>query len=373
MKRNLTLLICFLSLLTVQFSCSTDDDNPTPVTNHNPGNNNSGTNQPSNEVTWLIPTNEIYDGGVGKDGIPSIDDPNFVPASTAHFVEDDDLVVGIKFGNQIKAYPHFILDWHEIVNDELMDLKLALTYCPLTGTAIGWNRTIEGEETTFGVSGFLHNSNLMPYDRETNSLWSQMRLDCINGERIRTVIETVQIVETTWETWRTMFPDSEVLSTDTGYGRDYSSYPYGNYKESSAIFFPVNSESSRLHNKMRALGVLVENAIKIYPIDRFATDEPRVINDQLHGKNIVVIGHEKDNFMVAFDKVLDGKLLEFSPIDGLKDGGLIMEDDEGNQWNIFGEAVAGPREGQMLNQVTHYIGFWFAWEAFFPDSPVFGY
>ncbi|MEM8528113.1 MAG: DUF3179 domain-containing (seleno)protein [Bacteroidota bacterium] len=134
------------------------------------------------EGNWLIPQNEIRDGGPGKDGIPSIDNPEFVAVNDIDFLSEDDLVVGVKVGAEIRAYPHLILDWHEIVNDQLEDLSLALNYCPLTGTAIGWKSKIDGKVTTFGVSGLLYNTNLMPYDRLTNSTWSQMRLDCVEGE-----------------------------------------------------------------------------------------------------------------------------------------------------------------------------------------------
>jgi len=113
---------------------------------------------------WLIPQSEVFDGGPGKDGIPSVDNPNFSAIAEIDFLDPQDLVVAIKAGDEIKVYPHPILDWHEIVNDEINGIPLALTYCPLTGTAIAWKRTINGKETTFGVSGLLYNSNNLPKD-----------------------------------------------------------------------------------------------------------------------------------------------------------------------------------------------------------------
>ncbi|MEM6806653.1 MAG: DUF3179 domain-containing (seleno)protein, partial [Bacteroidota bacterium] len=128
---------------------------------------------------WLVPQDEVFDGGPGKDGIPSIDEPRFIDADAANFISENDLVVGYADGNEAKAYPHVILDWHEIVNDETNNFPHAIVYCPLTGSATGWERTIDGKKTTFGVSGLLYNTNIIPYDRETDSNWSQMSLKCV--------------------------------------------------------------------------------------------------------------------------------------------------------------------------------------------------
>jgi len=142
------------------------------------------------------------------------------------------LVIGFAQGDDARAYPHFILDWHEIVNDRVGDIHIAVTYCPLTGTGIGWEREINGSVTTFGVSGLLFNSNLIPYDRNTDSNWSQIRLDCVNGDLIGTEAETHVLVETTW---KTMYPKTLVMSMNTGYNRSYGNYPYGNYRTAREI------------------------------------------------------------------------------------------------------------------------------------------
>ena len=169
--------------------------------------------------SWIIPEDEIYDGGPGKDGIPSIDDPKFISVDQVDFLNNNDLVLGVKNGENIKVYPHSILNWHEITNDKVGDTHIAVTYCPLTGTGVGWNRKINGESTTFGVSGLLYNSNLIPYDRKTESHWSQMLSKSVEGELVTTEAETFQLVETTWKTWKTwknMYPGAKVLSTKTG-------------------------------------------------------------------------------------------------------------------------------------------------------------
>ncbi len=157
----------------------------------------------SNSNEWLIPQNEVRDGGPGKDGIPSLTTPSFVDNATADaFMLDNDLILAVKVGSEVRGYPHPILDWHEIVNDVMGDNKFAVTYCPLTGTGIGWNRVVNGEETTFGVSGLLYNTNLIPYDRKTDSNWSQMRNECVNGELMGDDADLVHMVEMSWSTWK---------------------------------------------------------------------------------------------------------------------------------------------------------------------------
>ena len=177
----------------------------------------------SDPSAWLIPVNEVFDGGPGRDGIPSVDKPVFITADDPanSYLLDNDLVVGIKIGNVVRAYPHPILDWHEIINDKIGANALALTYCPLTGSAVAWNRIINGTETTFGVSGLLYNTNLIPYDRLTQSNWSQMKLQCVNGELIGQTPQLFNIVETTWKTWKELYPNTLVVSTNTGFSRPY--------------------------------------------------------------------------------------------------------------------------------------------------------
>ena len=181
---NRSNLFCsyFLVLLTLIFSCDNGDGPGTfsgGGTGIGPGNGTI----PGNS-TWSIPSNQVFDGGPGKDGIPALVNPAMVSSVQANYLTDNDLVIGFKVGDDVRAYPHQILDWHEIINDVVGEQPLAITYCPLTGTGIGWNRVISGNTTTFGVSGLLFNTNLIPYDRSTDSNWSQMKLECVNGQLI---------------------------------------------------------------------------------------------------------------------------------------------------------------------------------------------
>lgn len=319
---------------------------------------------------WLVPQDQVFDGGPGKDGIPSIDNPIFDVPQNIDFVGSLDLVIASKLDDQVYIYPHSILDWHEIVNHLDPNEKLALTYCPLTGTGIGWNPIIDGQVTEFGVSGLLYNSNLIPYDRSTDSNWSQMRLDCVNGERIGTNIELIHIVESNYGTILEMYPDAQVLTTNTGFSRNYSVYPYGGYRTNSQLIFPIDGElNSTLAPKERILGVQVGSETTGFTFDNFAGSGSSVVSTSIGGRSIAVIGSEEDNYMVAFESVLEGTPVTLS---GLSTSGeAIATDSQGNSYNVFGEVISGPDAGKRLNQVTNYIGYWFAWAAFADDIELF--
>lgn len=320
---------------------------------------------------WLIPREEVFDGGPGKDGIPSIDNPKFTSASDVNFLQPDDLVIGVKVGEEIRAYPHPILDWHEIVNDDIAGLPLAVTYCPLTGTGIGWDRRVNGATTTFGVSGLLYNANLLPYDRATNSNWSQILLKSVNGDLAGEEIKTYPLLETTWQTWKAMFPDSRVLNLQTGFNRSYGVYPYGNYKTNhDLLIFPVRPDDTRLPRKQRGLGVIIDGRAKFYRLASFE-GSVTVQQDVFEDVELVLAGSSAQNFLAAFERRLqDGALLEFEAI-AQPGASVVMKDNEGNQWNIFGEAVAGPRTGEKLKPTQSFIGYWFGWGAFYSGIEIF--
>lgn len=317
---------------------------------------------------WLIPSNEVFDGGPGKDGIPAISNPKFIPASQATYLSGADLVIGIKIGDEVRAYPHPILDWHEIINDQIGGVSFSITYCPLTGSGIGWERSLNGSATTFGVSGLLYNTNLIPYDRATNSNWSQMMLRCVNGPLKGTWINTHQIVETKWETWKEAYPQTQVVSTNTGYSRPYGQYPYGSYRTNDALLFPVNNEDSRLPKKERIHGIIVGDQTKVSKIEGFPSTIG-TINDLFGGVPIVVVGSKTKNFAVSYERRLsDGTLLRFTPVhDALP---VVMVDQEGTRWDLFGKGTEGPRAGIQLKPTRSFISYWFAWGAFYPSATI---
>jgi len=324
-----------------------------------------GEDEPNSSPSeWLIPVGQVFDGGPGKDGIPSVDDAQFVAPLSINYLEDDDLVIGLFHDGVAKAYPHPILDWHEIINDEIGEWKYALTYCPLTGTGTAWNRVIDGEETTFGVSGKLYNTNLIPYDRGSDSYWSQMRLDCVNGNLLGRTIETYPVVETSWKTWKQAYPNSEVQSLDTGFDRNYQAYPYGDYRtNNNNLIFPVSPSDNRLPAKERVFGVLTDLTKKVYSIESF--DTPRIIIDEAEGNETLVIGSKEDNYIVVFE---NAGLTDVQLVAG--ELPVIAQDGMGNKLTLSGEIVAGPMIGTFLTPVDGFFGYFFAMAAFYPGIEI---
>ncbi len=337
----------FLSLTLILSACAND-------------NGSTITSSPTAE-DWLIPRDEIFDGGPGKDGIPSIDNPQFTKASEISFLDAGDLVLGIKVGDVVKAYPHPVMDWHEIVNDKIGNLNIALTYCPLTGTGIGWNRFINGEVTTFGVSGLLYNTNLMPYDRLTNSTWSQQGLKCVNGALIGTKSENISFIETNFETWIKAYPNSEVMNTNTGFQRNYSRYPYGKYRTNNNILFPVTVDDTRLPKKERTLAIFLGDEPTAFTFNK-SGEGINIFNQDLKGKKITIAVSADDNIIMAF---INDKNLNLQPVKN--DLPILMKDSKGNRYDIFGKIVQGPDSGTKLELPTQFIGYWFSWASFYKN------
>ena len=328
---------------------------------------------------WLISTNEIVDGGPGKDGIPSIDNPDFVDVSDVAFIPDERMVVGVRVGNEVRAYPHQILDWHEIVNDEMGGKHVGVIFCPLTGTGQAWNREVNGSVTELGVSGLLFRNNLIVYDRNTDSNWSQMQLRSVNGDLMGLNVETYPVVETSWATWKQMYPNTWVHSTNTGFSRNYSAFTYGSdfNTNHNRILFPIQNDDRRLQRKVRVLGV-IDSAIgdegavvKAYPVNRFESGI-EVIYDRVGLSDYVVVGSSSSDISAAFhNRMDDGTVVnEFTAIqDQLP---VVMEDSEGNRYDIFGYVVDGPDAGKRLEHARSYTGYWYGWADFFPGIKIYG-
>jgi hypothetical protein len=216
-------------------------------------------------VRYLVPPDKIVAGGPRKDGIPSIDHPKFVSVEEANgWIGDDELVLAITYNAVTRVYPLQILVWHEIVNDTVAGDPILITYCPLCGSGIAYERTIDGEAVEFGTSGRLYNSNLVMYDRKTDTYWSQIGGLAILGELTGERLVPVSIDTVRWGDWKVAYPDSEVLSRDTGYSRSYGSDPYGSYYRDDSIWFPVEARDDRIHPKTVIFGIEVNGVHKAY-------------------------------------------------------------------------------------------------------------
>lgn len=369
-KVSSILLLLYLSIsVFLLISCDT-------VQNDSSQENDS--NSPDiDDSEWLIPTDEVIDGGPGQDGIPSIDDPKFIHVYQANYVDEDRLVLGIKIGDEVRLYPHQVMDWHEIVNDQAGDEHFALTYCPLTGTGITYTREINNFTNEFGVSGLLFRNNLIMYDRNTGSRWSQMQMRAVNGDLMGHEGEFIQTIQTDWKTWKELYPDARVLSTETGFNRNYNQFAYGaSYLTDDNFFvFQPKQLDDRLPNKAQVHAIMPaefngeETKLRIYPIENMSSDI-QIIQETFDNKSLVITGSSELNFTVSFSRIANGGTeLTFEPVQD--DLPIIMTDEEGNNWNIFGEAVSGPRQGEKLTTTKSYNGYWFAFADFYPESCIY--
>lgn len=249
----------------------------------------------------LVPIDEIRGGGPEKDGIPAIDKPIFITANKATFLQDNTPVLGISYNGVIKAYPINILNWHEVVNDFFNKQPVVISFCPLCGSGMAFSANINGKATTFGVSGLLYNSDVLLYDRETDSLWSQLMSQAINGKRKGELLKNLPVIHTTWIAWKTLHPNSLVLSTKTGFNRDYNRSPYADYLTGSQLYFPVSAHSQRYHPKEATLGVEIDGVFKAYPFIELAKSSA-VISDTVNGQPITIRYDKQNKSAQAFDQ-----------------------------------------------------------------------
>ncbi len=274
----------------------------------------------------LVPADEIVSGGPPRDGIPAIDDPKFVQPGEADFLQADDRVLGIVKEGAARAYSIKIMNWHEIVNDEFGDDPVVVTYCPLCGSGVAYDAHVAGKNRTFGVSGLLYNNDVLLYDSESQSLWSQIMSKAVSGPLKGTELEQIPMTHTTWEDWRFRHPETRVLSTETGYVRNYSSDPYSEYRDDNNIMFPVSNSDDRYSRKELVLGVEINGEYKAYPFSELEKTSGK-IRDLLNGQQMII--HYNSEHQSA--KATDGQ----------------------------------------GNEIPAIMLYWFAWVAFHPETQVF--
>ena len=274
----------------------------------------------------LVPAEEILQGGPPKDGIPAIDRPAFVKARDATNLRPDDMVLAIFRNGIAKAYPIRILNWHEVVNDRFGADEVVVTFCPLCGSGVAFESRAGGRPLRFGVSGLLYNSDVLLYDRETQSLWSQIKAQAVSGPLKGGRLTAVPVLHTTWADWRARHRDSLVLSQKTGYSRDYDGDPYAGYDKTENLMFPVKFRAQGFHPKERVLGIVLDGKAKAYPFVELAKSSAEV-PDTLAGRAIRIRYSPEHQSAEAFDT-----------------------------------------KGQPLVATTL---FWFAWAAFHPDTVLY--
>lgn len=356
-------------ILSVIIVIPTINTNPTSITITAGGNTNSAASATAEEKEKsIVPLDQIVSGGPPPDGIPSIDNPKFISVQEASkFLEDSELVLGLNINGDIRAYPLQILVWHEIVNDEIGSIPVAVTYCPLCFTNQVFNRTIDdGQEVVeFGTSGKLYNSNLVMYDRTSKSLWSQAMAEGIVGKYAGTKLERVPFDVAYWKEWKQLYPDSKILSRDTGSNRPYGVDPYGDYYTNSDVLFPISNRDERLGLKEILVGFENKGQYKAYKLQEI--EDNKVINDQVNGKSITLFSSYP--FMIrAYDPIAQGQTLEFTYNPKSKN---FLDEQTGSEWNFEGKAISGQMKGKQLTRLPFDEGFWFEWVAFHPKTEIY--
>ncbi len=307
--------------------------------------------------------------GVRRDGIPSIDAPRFVTAEEASaFVADGHIVFGLEADGVTRAFPQRILVWHEIVNTSLGTAPLAVTYCPLTGSQVAYRPASAAGSPTFGVTGGLVNSNLLMYDRQTDSEWPQIFGQAIRGPLRGGQLEAVPLTWTTWGRWRSRHPETDVLSTETGFVRNYQGDPYGSYDPlrgyyaDSLVRFRVACRDTRFPPKQPFVGLAVGN--DAVAVDRNLLRTERVRNTTIAGQPVTFLEDEGLDAARAFLAMGDAGPLH------LTWDGSFRDEQTGSRWSSDGVAITGPLEGSRLGELPAMNVMWFAWAAFYPWTQV---
>ncbi|WP_338728996.1 DUF3179 domain-containing protein [Haladaptatus sp. DJG-WS-42] len=351
------------------------------------GGSQTPTSSPTPEGLTLPVPDEELNRGAPKDAIPAIVDPAFGEnwdnievirrnSIVGEYTErprltPDDRVIGVERNGEARAYPLKILNWHEIVNDEF-EGPLLVTYCPLCGSGLTAERTVDGEVTNFGVSGLLWNADLVMYDEKTNSLWSQLLATAISGDRTGDTLTLTPSSLTTWGAWQANHPDTVVLLPPPLSGtvvgetsRDYSSNPYASYGNSDQIGIGFTEfEDDRLHPKTLVIGVTDGATARAYPFPEL--DGAGVVNDTV-GSRPVVVAALTDGSLVAYDRTVGDDVLTFAP-------GAPDEMAGGDStWNLTtGVAFDGPHAGTQLTRANDVSPlFWFAWAKFNPQTDIY--
>jgi uncharacterized protein DUF3179 len=322
---------------------------------------------------------------IPQDGIPAVDEPHFDAASEVDWLADQEPVVALEIDGDAHAYPLQIMTWHEIVNDTVGGVPVAVTFCPLCNTAVAFERPlISGDATTFGTSGKLINSNLLMYDRATESLWPQVTGVALTGELKGMELQRIPAQIVSWADFRESFPDALVLNRDTGHSRRYGINPYPGYDDVDRPPFLFEGEvDGRLAAMERILGVKAGDEAVAFPylrLQEIATDGVAAVDAEVGDQPVVIlwrsgtasaldssdIASSKDvGSVAAFSRRVDGRTLSFTVA-----GGRIVDRETETTWNILGRGESGVLEGEVLEPVDSTDSFWFDWAAFHPETVV---
>jgi hypothetical protein len=329
----------------------------------------------------IIELEELKRGGPPKDGIPAIDNPQFVSTDEARsWIAGKEPVIVVQYEDVVRAYPLQVMIWHEIVNDRINGDPLLVTFCPLCYSALVFERTVDGEELEFGVSGFLRHSDLVMFDRKTETLWQQFTGKAIVGDYVGTTLEQIPSQIISFNQFKENYPAGTVLSKSTGYDRNYGRNPYTGYDDiNNTPLFGAGNDDGRLPPMEKVIGVKLNNHHKAYPSS--VSRKKQVINDEIANTLVLVVHTDGatsalDEAQIAeskesgstgvFKRTLNKKELTFAIEDG-----NIVDEQTGSVWTVTGKAVEGEHKGQQLEAVTFGDYFAFAWLVFWPETEIY--
>lgn len=327
----------------------------------------------------LVPRDRIVSGGRLPDEIPAIDEPQFAPADEIDWLGDDEAVLVLQAEDTVRAYPVQVMMWHEIVNDVVDGVPVAVTYCPLCNSGIAFDRRLDGRVLEFGTTGTLYQSALVMYDRQTESLWTHFDGRAVVGTLVGAELEPMFLSTVGWQDFVDAHPDAPVLTRDTGYQRSYGRNPYVGY---DTIDKPLTGYFSgdvddRLDPMTRVVGI--QKAAESVAVALSELRERGVVELTIDGQRVTiwhrpglasslddgqVAGGDDVGAVGAFIPETDAGPMTFAR----DDAGNFVDDRTGSTWNILGEAVAGPAAGEQLEPVTHVDTFWFAWSTYRPST-----
>lgn len=312
-------------------------------------------------VPLRIRPEEIVWGGVKKDGIPALNGPKSVKAAEAGYLTPEEPVFGVEINGEARAYPHRILEWHELVNDVVGGRAVSLVYCTLCRSGILFEATVNGKTYTFGNSGLLYRSNKLMYDQQTESLWMSLPGEPVSGALAGSGLRLTKlpVVVTTWEAWRRDHPDTRVLSLDTGYARDYRpGAAYGDYFASPLPMFPVARRDPRLPPKEEVFTLMVNGEAKAYPLA--ALRREAILNDTVGGELIVLVTDAQSGAVRAYER----GLRRFRGLDAADQ----LRAEDGGRWKLTEAALVKEGDRERLQRLPGHTAYWFAWFAFYPQT-----
>lgn len=325
---------------------------------------------------------EILSGGPPKDGIPSIDNPEFISVREVDgWINPNEPVILVDLNNEAKAYPLQILVWHEIVNDNVGGIPVIVTFCPLCNTAIAFSRTVDGKIYDFGTTGRLRFSNLIMYDRQTETWWQQAEGKAIIGTLTGTQLEFLPSAIISWDDFKKKYPDGLVLSKQTGFIRSYGRNPYVGYDDvnNPPFLYQGPETPGRLPPVARVLAIEIGTETVAYPYELLSQEF--AVNDIVAGEEIAVFWSPGTASALDAALIADGndvgtavsyrRRLNDSVLTFFYDGKNIIDNETGSTWDILGNAISGELTGNHLEPVISVNHFWFSWVAFRPETRVY--